>query len=131
MRYSYWLFSILFSFSLLTQTYAQPNLQRLASELKAGDMASIGEQLDAQVELFLGGTDGHFAKADAKQKLQQFFQQNRPISFSVIHKGASRGANAHYCIGKLQTQGQTFRVSIFFREVNGRYLIQEMRAEQD
>lgn len=131
MRYAQSFFSLVFFFATIASALAQPNFQRIATELKSGNTESLGNQFDEQVELFLEGSAGHFSRSAAKEKLQQFFLKNQPQSFALIHKGASRGADAHYCIGKLQTKGKSFRVSIFFRAINGRYLIQEMRAEGD
>lgn len=129
MKTTSYLSACFFFFTFLSASSAQPSFQQLANQLKAGDAAGLAQQFDGHVELFLSNAEGHFSKEVAQQKLQQFFQQNRPSSFSIMHKGAARGAESHYCIGKLQTQTGSLRLSIFLKKINGQYLIQEMRAE--
>lgn len=123
-----------FAFVLLflAQTIvAQPNLNAVSAALSKGDVAALSQYFDVNVEIVTEKIDGAYSKAQAGDLLKEFFATSKASGFSVSSSGAARDKGSHYCIGKLMAGGKSHRVNIFFKEVNGSFLIKELRIEAD
>jgi hypothetical protein len=109
----------------------QPNFNAVVGAIQKGDIASLSQHLDNEVELVINDDDGTYNKSQATNIIQKFLTTNKPSNCSIANTGAARNNGSYYLIGKLTAGGQSYRVNIFFKEVSGKYLIQEMRIEED
>ena len=121
-----------FAFLLLAEiTTAQPNLNAVSAALSKGDATALSQYFDTTIEIVTETVDGSYSKAQATHLLKEFFTTSKPSGFSISSSGAARDKGSHYCIGKLVAGGHNYRINIFFKEVNGAFLIKEMRIEED
>jgi len=114
-----------------TTLYGQPNFNAVISAIKVGNSVEIGTYMDVNVEVTVGDKDGSYAKDQAISVVNAFFKEHTPKGCSLVHSGAARDGASYYCIGNLSAGGGKYRVYIFFKKVEGTYLIQEMRFEKE
>jgi hypothetical protein len=63
--------------------------------------------------------------------MRGFFNNNKPKSFSQVHKGTSRENSDQYCIGNLSASSGNYRVYLYLK-VNGTNMqIQEIRLDKE
>ena len=99
----------------------------ISSSIKVGDVKSLAKYFNTSIDLTVGNQESTYSKAQAEQVLRDFFVTNKPSSFSIIHQGLSK-EGAKYAIGNLVTsQGKTFRVYVYVKQVSGNFLINELR----
>ena len=121
------LFFIL-GFSLMTiHGYAQAEEEILAS-LKNGDSKKLSEYFNQNVELVVLENDNVYSKAQAQQIVSKFFSNNKPESFTVIHKGGKEGDK--YVIGNLKANTGNFRVTFFTKSAEGKNYIHLLRIDK-
>jgi hypothetical protein len=60
--------------------------------------------------------------------LKEFFTNNPPKSFKIIHEGSRQ--NASFAIGNYQTGSGTYRFYFLTKKVNGKLLIHQLRIEK-
>ncbi|MCS6790519.1 MAG: DUF4783 domain-containing protein [Bacteroidia bacterium] len=106
---------------------AEQTLQLMESALRRGDAVQVARLLAPQVEIFLSGSPRIYSSMQARYVLQEFFRQNPPRTFTLLHKG--RSENILYAIGSyISTEGR-WDVSFFTRFHQGRYLVEQIRFE--
>lgn len=108
---------------------AQPSFSTIINVLKGGEVNSISDYMDEQVELAVGNQNGTYPKVQALTMVNVFFQQNKPSNCTLVHSGSARDGASYYCIGSLTAGGKKYRVYIFFKKLRSVYKIQEMRIE--
>jgi len=124
--------TILFTLLILPlTTFNQPNFNAVIAALQKADMPLLTEHLDNNVEIVINDSDGSYSKAQAATLIKNFLSKNKPSICSIAHSGSARDQGSYYCIGKMVAGGRKYRINIFFKEVNSKYLIQEMRIEED
>ena len=97
-----------------------------------GDVNLLAGQFDDHVELCFNGKIQILEKVAASKALKGFLDQNQPKSCTSIHKGASKSNESQYLIGQLTTlTGKQFRVYIYFEEIGGKSIIQELRIDKE
>lgn len=124
-------FFLFFFPALLLNALQAQGLAEISRALGQGDVASISQYLDAEIELSVLGTEDFYAKAEAGKQLQAFLAKYPATKFAQIHKGVSPTTKAEYCIGNLDAGGQTFRVVIYMTEVAGTQKIKKMSFDQE
>lgn len=122
---------LIYFFWGITALAAQPNFSAVISAVKSGNIATVNQYLDTNVDVTVGNKDGSYDKEQATEVIRSFFAYNPPSQCSMVHSGAARDGASYYCIGNLTAGGNKFRIYIFFKKVNTVYLIQEMRFEED
>ncbi len=111
--------------------FAGPDFSAIAKAIDAGDVEKIASFFDENVELTLLDDDGLFGKEQATQLVKRFFDKNAPKSFKLVHQGTNN-KGLHYCIGDMvTTNGETFRVCYYLKEIDGKYVIQEFGIEEE
>ncbi len=116
--------------SFLYQGKLTPPFDKIASAIEKGDAADLASHFDKNVELTLPDNEGIFSKTQAEQLMKDFFIKYKPDSFKLMHKGGSE-KTAMYGIGVLMTGKGKFRLYIFVKKVNGKYLIQQLKVSND
>ncbi|MCB0572178.1 MAG: DUF4783 domain-containing protein [Phaeodactylibacter sp.] len=109
----------------------EANLANITKAISDGNADALGQYFDQSVEVSVLGQEDVYNKAQAVNVVRQFFAQNKPSSFSQVHKGASPNNDSQYCIGNLVAGGKTFRVYIYMKVAAGQYLIQELRFDKE
>lgn len=95
--------------------------------LKNGDSKKLSQYFNQNVELVVLEDDNVYSKAQAQQIVSKFFSNNKPESFTVIHKG---GEGAKYVIGNLKTNTGSFRIYFLLKSNDGKKYIHQLRIEK-
>lgn len=116
---------ISFSFALTAQDFTT-----ITNSLKIGDVASFSKNFDSNLELTILDNEAIYSKAQIETILTDFFKKNKPSGYKTIHKGNS-GNGAFFQIGELSTTNSIYRTYIYAKNINGKFLIQEFRIEEN
>lgn len=100
---------------------------KVTAAVKAGNSQVLSGYMNTSVEVTVPDADQAFSATQATQVLKKFFSDNPPQSVRVMHKGQS-GAN-HYQTGEVTTAKGTYDMNIFIKEINGKFLITQIRFE--
>lgn len=111
----------------LTFQGADRTLSEIADALQRGDAARLSSFFSSQVEIYLGTSPRIYSSTQARYVMQEFFQNNPPRSFTLLHKG--RSEELLYAIGSYVSQQGRWDVSFFTRFQRGRYVIEQLRFE--
>lgn len=117
-------------FMFFAFSYAN-DLGAVKKALKAGDAASLGQYIGANIEIEIDGEVDYFSKEEAVKKLQVFFQKNKVVSFSEAHQGSTKDNSAQFLICHLDTTSGKYRVYLMMKTVQNRFLIQEMNFTKE
>jgi hypothetical protein len=101
----------------------------IAIALKSGNASEVSKYFDTSIELRTLGKSNVYSKNQAEMVLKDFFDNNQPKNFTVIHRGAS-AKGARYAIGNLETAKGTYRTYLYIKDVSGKLYIQELSIEQ-
>lgn len=94
--------------------------------IKTGSSKEVAKFFSQNVELMLvEGNLQTYSKTQAEFVLKDFFKENPPSSFTIIHRGASK-AGSPYAIGQYLSRGEAYRVWVRVKNVNNTYLIHEI-----
>lgn len=89
-----------------------------------GNAIEIVNQGTTKMLISIDGKEGVYSKSQGTQILSNFFKNNPPESFSFDFKGKEKGAST-FAVGYYHSK-QKFRVSIKFKNVSGKYLIESL-----
>ena len=103
--------------------------KEVSANIKAADVEKLAERFDKNVELKLPAAEKSCPAAQAATLIKEFFEQNKPVSYSTIHVGGKD--SKHYGIGLLITPGGRFRTTVFLQVSEKSYAIQQLRIEND
>ncbi len=109
----------------------QASLNDIARALNTGDAGALGSHFDQTVEIAVMEKEDVYGKEQAISMIARFFEQKSPQSFTQVHNGTSKGNDSRYAIGNLVTKSGAYRVYIYMKMVDGQYLIQELRFDEE
>ncbi len=93
--------------------------------LKIGASKEISRFLYQNIDLTINGKMDTYSKTQAEYVLKDFFKNNPPSSFVIVHQGASKGGSP-YATGQYMSGSDTFLVWVRIKKVSDKYLIHEM-----
>lgn len=113
---------------LSTLLAAQEIPVEVATAFKRGSSQELSEQLGERVELIIRNQSTTGNRQATTQALEVFFT-NYPIrDFRINHQGKRDGSG--FLIGTLTTAAGDFRVNCFFRKVQQKYVIHQIRIDK-
>lgn len=123
------LFFISAFISLTFSVAAQNNLpSSVVKATQSGDARALAEGFNSSLELILPNKSGVFSKSQAEYIMGDFFRQNAPSSFTIIHQGQRESAS--FAIGKYISSSGTYRFSFLTKNDSGKILIHQLRIEE-
>jgi hypothetical protein len=126
------LFFPLFTASLLLSlSGGAQSLTTVTEALGKGDLTTLSQLMDTEVELSLPGKEDFYSRDQARQLLSEFFASNKPSGFSQVHQGSSKSDDAEYCIGNLTTAQGSYRVYVYVVRRSGKLVLQELRFDPE
>ncbi len=117
-----------FAVMSVAQTAKSQVPDEIILSLKSGNVDVLAEYFNQNVELVVLDNDNVYSKAQAEQIVTNFFNNNKPEDFGVIHNGGKEGAK--YVIGNLTTNNGTFRVYFLLKQNGGNDYIHQLRIEK-
>ncbi len=127
------LFLYLATFSVLAPDTEQKPLalDDVCRAIGAGNIDQLASVMDTEVELSIIDQEDLYSRDQAVAALRKFFGECSPSSFGKVHQGASKTADAEYCIGTLATAKGPFRVYVYVAKQGNGVLLQELRFERE
>ena len=93
-------------------SHGQDVFAPVKTAIRAGNSEDLGRQLNATVGVDVNGKQANYSKAQAEMVLRDFFRDNPPADFSIIHTGASQDGALQFAIGKYVSGKNTFSVLV-------------------
>ena len=116
---------------MLTGNYliAQKVPDPVVKAFQQGNIEALSDFFNVRLQVNISDREYMCSKAQAKEIMREFFNNNKPASFSIIFEGGKEDSN--FSIGNLVTNNGNYRVNVFFRKFDGVYLIHLLRIEKD
>jgi len=102
--------------------------KEIISAFEKGDAKKLSVHLNHNLEVKLYGKISIVSKNQATRLLQDFFDKNSPVSFTVTYEKMKQGSE--YGIGELKTKDATFRVNLYFIVQEKKNLIYKLIIEK-
>lgn len=118
---------IVFAFLLIVcaPSWSQEVFNPMKNALKAGDASALARQFNQQVEVTINGKQSSYSKAQAEIVIRDFFRDNPPSDFAIMHTGSSKGG-LQFAIGKYTTGKINYSVLMRVKESGTAKLIHEI-----
>lgn len=129
MKFKRLIIFIIFSAFAVFPALAQEVPANLLRDFQTGNADGLSAHFNERFELTITGVNYRVSKAQATQILREFFKNNPPTAFSILHKGDKKDSN--FAVGKLVTRTNTYRVNIFFRKIKETNLIYLLEIEKE
>ena len=97
--------------------------------IEAGDAEKLSAWFADNLELDITGSVNSCTRSQAKLIMKNFFNNNTPKKFTIIHKSGRPPMS--YAVGSLSAGAEKFRVIIYVRTDDGKNSIQQLRIEKD
>ena len=116
---------------LSSQAKALDIYDEIANAIRSGDSRQLAVYFGNNVDLTILNQEDVYSKAQSELIVKDFLGKNIPKSFTILHKGSSKEGTL-YAIGNMvTTTGKTFRISFFVKLNSGKYIVQELRFENE
>lgn len=117
-----WIAGLFFSASMLL---AQDVPVGVVLAFKKGSSQELNKFLGDKVDLVILNRSTNTDKQAAESAISTFFADNKVRGFNVNHQG--KRDESSFVIGTLTTANGNFRVNCFFKRVQNKYLIHQIR----
>ncbi len=121
------LFIALFWIFTAFNVFAQQEIGTMRNYIAKGDAESLSEFFNESVEISIPGSSDIYAQAQAKMIIKNFFSNNQPYGFEIVHQGEKN--NTLFVIGTLRTNKGEFRMHLLIKIENNNYIIHQLRIE--
>ena len=121
---------ILFTILTLGINLSAQDFNSITKNLVKGDIKKLSLSFDSNPELTILDNDAIHSKEQIVAILKEFLSKNKPSNYKMIHHGNS-GNGAFFQIGELTTSTDVYRTYIYAKNINGQFLIQEFRIEEN
>ena len=101
----------------------------IVKAFQSGDIEVLSEYFNPRLQINISDQEYMCSRSQGKEIMREFFDNNKPASFTIIFEGGKEDSN--FSIGNLITTGSSYRVNIFFRRLEGEYMIHLLRIEKD
>lgn len=104
--------------------------KKMNTAISGGNYADLSDLFTESVDLTVRDTDGIFSKTQAKGVLKDFFDNDKPKSFQIKHKGSSNDGTV-YAIGLYISDKGSYRVYALFKDKQGKAKIVQLQIEEE
>lgn len=115
-------------FIWMSSLMAQDVPEGVIGAFKEGSSQELNKYLGDKVELIIQNKTTNADKRTAEGTMAAFFSNHKVGSFHVNHKG--KRDESGFVIGTLTTANGNFRVNCFFRKVESKYVINQIRIDK-
>ena len=100
-------------------------IEEVRQAIKIGSSKEFAKYFNGTIDVTLDNSIQTYSKTQAEYVFKDFFKNNPPTSFTIVHQGASTGG-LPYAIGQYLSKGMTYRVWMRIKASGGSYLIHEI-----
>lgn len=112
----------------ISSLWAQDTPVGVVVAFKKGNSQELNRYLADKVDLIIQNRPTNADKQTAERTMSSFFADNKVNCFDVNHQG--KRDESSFIIGTLGTKNGNFRVNCFFRKVQNKYVIHQIRIEK-
>lgn len=112
----------------ISSLWAQDTPVGVIVAFKKGNSQELNRYLADKVDLIIQNRPTNADKQTAERTMSSFFADNKFSCFDVNHQG--KRDESSFIIGTLGTKNGNFRVNCFFRKVQNKYVIHQIRIEK-
>ncbi|MFK7971646.1 MAG: DUF4783 domain-containing protein [Bacteroidia bacterium] len=118
------------AFNSPTEKTETPVLEEISAYLENKNVDQLAQLFDQQVEISISGQSKAYAKAQARQVIKSFVDQNPPRKFNFDEQGTT--LHMLYALGVYSTDQSSFEVGVYLKKkgTDGQYKIDQMRIER-
>lgn len=116
----------LFLWSLLLLAQTVP--EGVVVAFKKGSSQELQRYLGDKVDLLMNSRNVSNEREATLNNLTEFFARNKVSNFNVNHQGKRNESS--FVIGTLSTDNGSFRVNCFFKLVENRYIVHQIRIDK-
>ena len=98
----------------VTAQSLESTIKQMSEAIRTANYSGLSDLFSSTVDLTIKDTDGIFSKTQAKGVLKSFFENDKPKSFQIKHKGSSNDGTV-YAIGLYVSVDKTYRVYALFK----------------
>ena len=115
-------------FLWVSSIFAQDVPVGVVVAFKKGNSQELNGYLGDKVDLIIHNRTTNADKRTAEGAMANFFAENKVSSFNVNHEG--KRDESSFIIGTLGTANGNFRGNCFFRKVQNKYVIHQIRIDK-
>lgn len=112
----------------MSSLWAQDTPVGVIVAFKKGNSQELNRYLADKVDLIIQNRPTNADKQTVERTMSSFFADNKVNCFDVNHQG--KRDESSFIIGTLGTKNGNFRVNCFFRKVQNKYVIHQIRIEK-
>jgi hypothetical protein len=101
----------------------------IVNAINSGNATLLAKYFNTTVELTLLDKEGVYSKTQAEMIVKDFFTQNPPKQFKILHQGGKESSK--YTIGSLNSESKTFRITLFYKSEGTQVVILQFRIENE
>ncbi|MES2276816.1 MAG: DUF4783 domain-containing protein [Bacteroidota bacterium] len=105
-------------------------IDNAADLLKSGNIHELAKMFASTVEITLQNEENIYSATQAELVLQNFFKTNPVKTLTIVHR-VNSNPNIRYAVLSLVTANATYRTSVSLKLVNGQFLLNEIRIENE
>lgn len=95
---------------------------------KEGNSQELGQYLEDKVDVMIQNQAVADNKRKAEEEMAAFFADNKVCGFEINHEG--KRDESSFIIGTLGTKNGIYRVNCFFKKVQNKYTIHQIRIDR-
>ncbi len=115
----------LFILSISSAFGQKETIEDVRNAIKTGSSKELAKHISSTVDVTLDESIQSYSRTQAEYVFKDFFKNNPPSSFTIVHQGSSKGG-LPYAIGQYLSNGDTYRVWMRIKNAGERYLIHEI-----
>jgi len=102
----------------------------ITKAITEGNAENLAKYFNSNLEFVINNSEEVYSKAQAEIVLKQFFENNQPKSFTIVHEGTQ--GKLSFVIGKLVTeQQQQFRIHFLLTNISGKWAITRFTIDKN
>jgi hypothetical protein len=101
----------------------------LVKALEKGDAAGMAVYFHQSLEMTILEKDYETSKNQATRIMENFFKEHKPTGFKISFEGTKD--QSKYAIGTLTTSDDSFRVNLFFMNMDNKRLLYYVSIEKE
>lgn len=119
-----WIPFILFTVTVMAQEVPT----EVVMAFKKGSSTELSVYLGDKVDMIILNDSKNVNKTVAEKMMESFFAQNKVSGFTVNHKGKRNDSG--FFVGTLETNNGNYRINCFFKRIQNKYLIHQIRIDK-
>ncbi len=123
-------YAIFLTFYFLNGGLSAQSQNKIFEYILSENYEAIQQSFTQQVDVCILSYEAMLGKNEAVARLKDFFTKNKPVQYTVRHKGSSRANLSSYIVSDMYTQNGVFRLFLFLTENNGSIRVSEFRIEK-